>query len=179
MEWWYIQHRWNFKSMWAPEMLIWWAYRQLEGKRGKSGVIPGCLNHCISFLPKWAPLTPISSWQSWPFIYAFFLGVHLWHMEVPMLGVELELEPQPQQLGIWAKSVTYPHSSQQCQIPGPLRGIKSASSWILVRFISAASQRELPSWPFKTHVWCLHFPSQLSKACKVPVCLENKLPWST
>ena len=25
-----------------------------------------------------------------------FLGLHLWHMEVPRLGVELELQPQPQ-----------------------------------------------------------------------------------
>ena len=33
--------------------------------------------------------------------FFFFLGLHLWHMEVPKLGVELELQllatPQPQQ----------------------------------------------------------------------------------
>ena len=35
----------------------------------------------------------------------FFLGLQLKNMEVPGLGVELEL--QPQQLGILAVSVTY------------------------------------------------------------------------
>ena len=40
-----------------------------------------------------------------------FLGLHLWHMEVPRLGVELELQlppiPQPQQHQIRAESATY------------------------------------------------------------------------
>ena len=41
----------------------------------------------------------------------FYLGPHLRHMEVPRLGVELELYsqpiPQPQQDGIQATSATY------------------------------------------------------------------------
>ena len=38
----------------------------------------------------------------------FFLGLHLQHMEVPRLGVELELPtPQPQQCQIPAASATY------------------------------------------------------------------------
>ena len=41
----------------------------------------------------------------------FFLGLHLWHMEVPRLGIKLELHcqprPQPQQRRIWAASATY------------------------------------------------------------------------
>ena len=45
------------------------------------------------------------------FIYFFFLGPHLWHMEVTRLGVELELQlrpvPQPQQCRIQAPSLTY------------------------------------------------------------------------
>ena len=42
----------------------------------------------------------------------FFLGLHPQHMEVSMLGVQLELQllwpiPQPKQLGIQATSATY------------------------------------------------------------------------
>ena len=41
----------------------------------------------------------------------FFLGPHLWHMEVPRLGVEAELScqptPQPQPFQIQATSATY------------------------------------------------------------------------
>ena len=36
------------------------------------------------------------------------------------------------------------HSSQQCQILNPLSEAEPISSWILVRFISIAPQRELP-----------------------------------
>ena len=46
------------------------------------------------------------------FIYFCFLGPHWWHMEVPRLGVQLELQlcwpmPQPHQQGIRAMSATY------------------------------------------------------------------------
>ena len=70
-------------------------------------------------------------------------------MEVPRLGVELEL-----QLPAYA-AVTMPdpslacdqhHSSQQCHTLNPLRraGIKHASSSILVQFITPEPQWELP-----------------------------------
>ena len=43
-------------------------------------------------------------------IFFSFLGPHPWHMEVPRLGVKLELShqpmPEPQQLRIQASSVT-------------------------------------------------------------------------
>ena len=39
------------------------------------------------------------------FVCVCFLGSHLWHMEVPRLGIELDLS-QPQQRGIRALSVT-------------------------------------------------------------------------
>ena len=43
--------------------------------------------------------------------YYFFLQLHWWHMEVPGLGVESELQlrpmPQPQQHQIQVASVTY------------------------------------------------------------------------
>jgi len=45
------------------------------------------------------------------FSFLFFLSSYLRHMEVPRLGVDLELQlkptPQPRQCKIWASSVTY------------------------------------------------------------------------
>ena len=45
------------------------------------------------------------------YLFFCFLGPHLWQMEVPRLGVELELQlrtyTQPKQCRIWAASVTY------------------------------------------------------------------------
>uniref|UniRef100_A0A4X1UVP8 Uncharacterized protein n=1 Tax=Sus scrofa TaxID=9823 RepID=A0A4X1UVP8_PIG len=47
-----------------------------------------------------------------PFLFCFvFLGLHLWHREVPRLGVDRSyscwLTPQPQQHQIRASSATY------------------------------------------------------------------------
>ena len=70
-------------------------------------------------------------------------------MEVPKLGVESEL-----QLLAYTTDAATPdpnlmcnlhHSSQQHRILHPLNG--AASSWILVRFISAAPQQELQKPP--------------------------------
>ena len=85
------------------------------------------------------------------FWFFVFLGPHPWYMEVPGLGghtasglchshshshshagSELHLRPTPQLMAtlyLW---------------PSARSGIKPASSWILVGFISAAPQRELP-----------------------------------
>ena len=71
-------------------------------------------------------------------------------MEVPRLGVESEL-----QLPAYLTATATPdrswvfdlhHSSRQHQILNPLSqaGIEPESSWILVRFITAEMQRELP-----------------------------------
>ena len=58
-----------------------------------------------------------------------WLGPHLWHMEVPRLGVELELQlpayslqptPQPQQRGDPSRVCNLDHSSRQRQILNPL-----------------------------------------------------------
>ena len=71
----------------------------------------------------------------------FFLGPHLRHMEVPKLGVRLEL-----QLPTYTTAEAMPdpshicdlhHSPWQCRILNPLKpGIKSESSWILVSFVN-------------------------------------------
>ena len=74
------------------------------------------------------------------FIYLFaFLGLRVWHMEVPRLGVELELQ-------LLAYTTAMPglssvcnlyHSSWQCWILNPLSGakIEPTSSGILVGFL--------------------------------------------
>ena len=74
-------------------------------------------------------------------------------MEVPRLGVKLEL-----QLPTYVTATTRADLSHVCEvhhslwqhwIPNPLRrpGIEPASSWILVGFVSAAPQWELPKRP--------------------------------
>ena len=77
----------------------------------------------------------------------FFLGLHSWHMEVPQLGVQSE----PQLLA-YATATSDPsclcslhHSSQQCRsLTHWVRPeIEPATSWFLVRFISAVPRQEL------------------------------------
>ena len=71
-------------------------------------------------------------------------------MEVPRLGVKLELlaagQCHIQQYGIQATSATYTttHSNSRYLTHCVMPGIQPASSWILVRFINAEPQQELP-----------------------------------
>ena len=56
--------------------------------------------------------------------FSSFLGLQVWHMEVPRLGVESELQlppmPQPWQRAIRAVLCNLHHSSWQVQILKPL-----------------------------------------------------------
>ena len=110
---------------------------------------PGCLIKCISrcassyvlqakILPHpqgWADLrsscleVPQASQCFCHFVFFFwfvfcFLGPHLWHMEVPRLGVESELQLLSYTTVIAMQDRRHicnlHHSSQQCQIPDPL-----------------------------------------------------------
>ena len=58
------------------------------------------------------------------FFFCFFLELHLWHMEVPRLGVELELQLPAYSIAtaMWDPSqvCNLHRSSQQCQILDPL-----------------------------------------------------------
>ena len=68
-------------------------------------------------------------------------------MEVPRLGVESELLAYTViQLGVQAASLTYTtaHTNSGSLTHWARPGIKPASSWILVGFVSAAPQWELP-----------------------------------
>ena len=84
------------------------------------------------------------------FVLFCFLGPYLWRMKVPRVGVELEL-----QLLAYAIAIAMPdmscvcglhHSAQQLQILNHWGrpGIEPTSSWILVRFVTAEPQWELP-----------------------------------
>ena len=90
----------------------------------------------------------------WPFFFSLFFGLHLWHMEVPRLGVKSYQSyscrpmPQPQQHQIRAVSAAYTtaYGNARSLTHWARPGIEPASSWILVRFISAEPQRELLKW---------------------------------
>ena len=79
------------------------------------------------------------------FSLACFLFPHLWHMEVPRLGAESELQLLDYTTATAAqdlsRSCDLHHSSRQRRILNPLR----EASWILVGFITAAPLQELPT----------------------------------
>ena len=67
-------------------------------------------------------------------------------MEVPRLAVESELIPQPHQRQIWATYVTYTaaHDNAGFLTHWERPGIEPVSSWLLVGFMSAEPQQQLP-----------------------------------
>ena len=76
-------------------------------------------------------------------------------MDVPGPGVKLELQLLAYATATAMRDLSHicdpHHSSQQHWIPDPLSGpgIKPTSSWILVRFISTAPQKEFRLWLFE------------------------------
>ena len=102
-------------------------------------------------------LTSLSFFQFFPIMLKntstcfpiFCLGPHMWHIEVPRLGVKLE----PQLLAYTTTTASWDpsrvcnlhHSSQQARSLNHWArpGIEPASSCILVRFITAEPQWEL------------------------------------
>ena len=78
-----------------------------------------------------------------------FLEVHLWCMEVPRLEVEVELQLPACAAATATQDLSHicdlHHSSWQRRslTPQARPGVKPASSWILVRFITAEPQQEL------------------------------------
>ena len=84
------------------------------------------------------------------FYFFGFFGLHPWHMEVPRLGVQSEL-----QLLAYITATAMPdpscicdlhHSSQQCQILNHCArpGIEPASSWVLVGFVNHRAMKGTP-----------------------------------
>ena len=100
------------------------------------------------------PLVRVSDFKSWErfkkmkgdnklyLFLSFFLGPLLWHMDVPRLGIEWEL-----QLPAYTTATAMPgmscvcdrhHSSQQCWVLNPLSKARDRTCilWILVRFVT-------------------------------------------
>ena len=75
------------------------------------------------------------------FFFFFFLGPHLWRMEVPRLGVESELWL----LAYTTATATYTtaHDNAGSLTHWARPEINPVSSWMLVRFVSAEPQWEL------------------------------------
>ena len=66
-----------------------------------------------------------------------FLGLHPWHMEVPRLGVKSELWPQQHQIQAESATYTTAEGNTRSLTYSVRPGMEPASSWILVRFVSA------------------------------------------
>ena len=85
--------------------------------------------------------------------FFFLLGPHLWHVEVPRLGVKWSCScqptPQPEQHGIWAVSMTYTtaHGYAKSITHWSRSGTEPISSWILVGFVTAE-----PRWELQRHL---------------------------
>ena len=96
----------------------------------------------VFFSFSWFPLKH----RSWTFC---FLGPYLWHVEIPKLGVKSELQLLAYTTATEMQDLScvchVHHSSWQRQILNPLSrtGIEPASSWVLIRFITAVLQWEL------------------------------------
>ena len=77
------------------------------------------------------------------YLYCIYLGPHLWHMDVPRLGVESELHllactsatgNRGLELHLWPTPHLMATSDHLTHWARP--GIKPTSSWILVRFLT-------------------------------------------
>ena len=111
-------------------------------------VLPPCLSNSPGFrVPSWphpllSPRAPITHCHfqhsqcshSFLFLCFCFLGLHLWHMEVPRLGVQLEL-----QLPGYTTATSDPshvfdlhHSPRQCWILNPLSSARDQTCNLMV-----------------------------------------------
>ena len=77
-------------------------------------------------------------WFLFPFFLSFFFlkGPQAPHMEVPGLGVELELQPPAHAIATAMQDLScvcdLHHSSGQCQIPNPLSGARDWTCLLMV-----------------------------------------------
>ena len=98
----------------------------------------------------------VSVWITLLYLFIYLLGPHLWHMEVPRLGIESELQLQAYSIATatatWdpSRMCNLHHSWQQCRYLTywARPGIEPASSSLLVRFVSTVPQQEFPPSTF-------------------------------
>ena len=71
-------------------------------------------------------------------------------MDVPKLGVELELQLPVYTTAIATQDPSHvcglPHSSWQCRILNPLSKARDGTSWFLIGFVSPAPRWELQEY---------------------------------
>ena len=89
------------------------------------------------------------SHQGTPQNFVCFLGPHLQHMEVPRLGVELELQLLTYTTATATCDLNHvcdlPHTSLQCQILNPISEARNQThNRMVIRFVSAAPWQQLP-----------------------------------
>ena len=77
---------------------------------------------CIRPTTSWRQLPKLDKSQTKPHIYICFFSPHPWHMEVPRLGVELELPAYTTAMQDPSCICNLHHSSWQCWIPNSSKG---------------------------------------------------------
>ena len=118
----------------------WWRSQRDVLQKGKRKLLwrkryvlfPACM---VSWVYTYAQLSDLIH-KCVQFIYLFsvFLALHQQHVEVPRLGVGI---------GTITAGLSHSHSNIRCEPQGARPGIEPASSWILVRFITAEPRQEL------------------------------------
>ena len=115
----------------------------------------------IFLIAKWEKEIPsVLNFKEWMHLFIYlltyllsFLGLRVWHVEVPRLGVKLEIQllAYTTATAMWdlGRVCNLYHSSHNV---GSLTHwvrprIEPTSSWILVRFVSTAPQKELLCFP--------------------------------
>ena len=116
----------------------------------RSLMVPSRIHFCCATMG--TPVTPFEikaecSLEGLLFFFLsfFFLGLHLQHMEVPRLGVELELQLPAYATATWDLScVCDPHHSlQQCWILNPVSEARDQTCALMDdRFVSAELLRK-------------------------------------
>ena len=98
------------------------------------------LNSCLTpWLLAFRAKEILSEWRNKTldfFLFLFcFLEPQVWHMEVPRLGVESELQ---------LRAYTMAHGNARYLTHWSRLGMEPTSSWILAGFIAAKPRQELP-----------------------------------
>ena len=102
----------------------------------------------INVMREWCNTQPMS--VSPNLFFFFFLGTHLWHMEVPRLGSHWSYScwpsPQPQNTGSEPESAAYTtvHNNTGSSTHWARPGIEPASLWILLEFLNCWATKGTP-----------------------------------
>ena len=116
------------------------------------------------------------------FFFPFFWGLHSWCMEVPGLAVKSELQPEQHWIQATSETYTIAHGNARSLTHWARPGIEPKSSGILVRFVSAVPQQELPHLPYWSkfnlqNAWV--YPSLILTVCRrsliYPLFLDQQL----